>query len=577
MDRARRIGRGRRFRAWSKGLGVALAVGLIGYGSPAAAEPIAAVQPPDPTYPFTELGILASGPLHDLQTPGMLDFWVRAGVLDNLGHVSGEFKDLLDPATYLAPDARQRQLAAAQKIWDAFTHNTPFGLSTPPHPDLLPNWSHDGNFTDNVADAQLDDDYDNPAAREAQFRLPCVNPDGTVFFENTDGLCVAGDTATTFRMGTVKKFEVIDSLGIPLIAKVWFPEGAETSGQKYPVTVMAPGATSPQHAQAMELMEAARAGFISISFDQAGNATNPNGNVGDMFLPLLGDPHCATPGGCHDVQDMVRWVNRMEITPVADPNNEIGNVLRGMNPRLVRANPAFAPTGDNIENPWADLMDLDHVNLWGQSYGSVGVTTYPYYQSIGVGMDGRPLPKVSSIVGLSGFSYGPAVIPMQLQTADFDIPVPAGFAITHTPNGILDATDGAIGTKELYDTLRRDHRGDAPLQFINIEGGTHGEAVNWPFIPRNVASKYLSNHYAISWFQCYGRADADENACAALKEPQAGLSRAVPSEYSPEGPAGPSLCLNIPDRATLAQAVFRPDDFLQANWGTPRYDCTPQQ
>ncbi|MEV6767472.1 hypothetical protein AB0N05_02455 [Nocardia sp. NPDC051030] len=555
----------------------ALAVSvLVGSSTPAAGVPYTDPQPPDPTYPFTEVGQLLTGTVRDLTAPGMLQYLLQAGIAVNATQIARPFEDLTNPQTWIGPDAQQRQLMVAQKIWDALVHNQPFGAGLPPHPDYLPDWNHDGNFFNDVNDAVLDDNYTDPNVRDAKFRYPCINSDGSVFYETTDGDCVPGNTPTTFKLGTVSKFTIVNNRGIPLIAKVWLPEGAAESGTKYPVTVMAPGATEKQIDVAMYTQSAVRKGFVGITFEEAGNG-NGEGSILDMFLPLLAVPHCQTPGGCRDVQDVVRWVNNAPITPIADPNNEIGNALNGIVPRLVRQNPDYAPAGDNITNPWIDLMDLDHVNLWGQSYGSVGVTSYPYWQDKGFGIDGQPLPKVSSVVALSGFSDSPASIPIQFQTADFDIPALGAYGITSQPNGYIDATDGPIGTKERYDIMRRDKSRTAPLQFITYEGGSHGDSINWPAVPRNILSPALSTTYAVNWFQCYGRADADQSACEALSSPLPGLSRAFATEYSPQGPSGPSLCVTIPDRATLIQAILRPDWFSQNNTGPARYDCTPQK
>ncbi|MFI9503996.1 hypothetical protein [Nocardia sp. NPDC052566] len=547
---------------------------LVGTQAPASAQ---APQPPDPMYPFTEVLQLFSGPARDLGTPGMLDYIVRAGLSQNLGNLARPFEELANPETFTAPDARQRQLVIAQQVIDALAHNAPFGLSLPSHPDYLPDWNHDGNYTNDVGDATLDDDYRTPAAREATFRYPCLQPDGGVLFENASGVCVPGTAPEAFKLGTVEKFTIVNNRGIPLPAKVWLPEGARTSGEKYPVTVMAPGATEKQADVAMYTLAAVRKGFIGITFEETGNGTGA-GTIADMYLPFLTVPHCQAPGACRDIQDVTRWLTRAPITPIADPNNEIANALNGIVPRLVRRNPGYAPAGDNSVNPWFDLMDTEHINLWGQSYGSVGITSYPYWQDRGFGIDGQPLPKISAVVGLSGFSNAPASVPTQLQTADFDIPALGAYSFTSEPNGLVDTTDGPIGTKEYYDNTRRGENGpgNSPLMFITYEGGSHGDSINWPGVPRNVISPWLSTTYAVDWFQCYGRADTDQSACDALRQPLPGLSRAFATEYSPQGPAGPSLCVTIPDRATLIQAVLRPADYVQNNWGPAKYDCTPQ-
>ncbi|MFE3189449.1 hypothetical protein ACFXHA_10600 [Nocardia sp. NPDC059240] len=560
---------------------IAAVMALLAFGgvNPAAAEPYPAPQPADPMYPFAEVLQLLTGTEHDLSMPGALDYFLRSAAFVNLANAGLPFQDLLQPETWSGPDAPQRQLVAAQKIIDGILHLPPLGLAAPDNPAYIPNWSHDGNFTNNVSDAVLEDDYENPAAQEAKFRYPCVQPNADVLFENTDGVCVPGtDSSQVFKLGTVKKFQMVNNRGIKLGAKIFFPEGAEDSAAKYPVTVMLPGAAEKQADVNRYTLSAVRKGFIGISLAYSGNAAGTGGTIADVYLPQLKNPHLNFPGSARDVQDFIRWLNRAPITPIVDLNgDELGNLAKGEIPRLQRFNPAYAPDGDNQLNPWADLMDLDHVNLWGQSFGSGGITSYGFWQGLGKGFDGNPLPKVSSIVGMSGFSYTTADIPIQLQTADFDIPVPNGYLITPQPNGLADVTDGPIGVKEYYDNIRREGHGNSPLMFLTLEGGFHTDTFNLLGVIYHVKSPYLSTTSALNWFQCYGRADTDESACAALREPIDGMSRAFATEYSPEGPAGPSLCVTIPDRATLIQAPYRPADFIQNNWGPAKYDCTPQQ
>jgi hypothetical protein len=533
-------------------------------------------DPVDLAYPLKEVLCLLSGPEADLRTPGMLQFLIDAEILTTQGNLTQAFEDLLDPDTYTGPDRNLKIAAAGQKLWDAVIHLAPFSVGLPPNPDYLPDWDHDGVFGQDLQDVALDDDYSTASAQTATFRYPCINTDGSVFYETTSGSCVAAGTAgATFKLGTVKKFKIVDSRGMAMAAKVWLPQGAESAGRKYPVTVMAPGASEKQIDVAMYTEAGVRRGFVGITFAQAGQPAS-EGTALDVVTPVGSVEHCFAPGSCRDFQDAVRWVKGDAITPVVSLWCEACNVLRGFPYRSSRRNPAYSPSGENVRNPWASLMDLSHINIWGQSVGSIGATSYLYWQGKGYGIDGRSLPKVSAGVGLSGFTApGTANVPFQLQTADFDIP---GVFADGFVGGIPDATDGPVGTKAQYDQIRATRRGNGALQMIVLEGGSHGDSINWPFVPRGVWGPAISTGYAVDFFACYGQATADAAACARLKQPVPHLSRAVANEIDPDGPAGPSpsLCMNLPDRATLEQLLLQPITFYK-NWtGDPQYDCTPQ-
>lgn len=534
-------------------------------------------DPVDVLYPLKEVLCLLSGPEADLRTPGMFEYLVESEILLVTGELTETFADLLDPATYSGSDRNQKIAAALQKVWDGIVHVAPLSVGLPPNPDYLPDWDRDGVFGQDLQDATLDDDYANAGAKSARFRYPCINTDGTVFYETTAGTCVAWGTAgASFKFGTVHKVKIVNARGMAMAAKVWLPAGAETSGRKHPVTVMAPGASEKQIDVAMYTETGVRAGFIGVTFSQAGQPAS-EGSALDLVTPLLSAGSCFAPGSCRDFQDAVRWVHGDAITPVVSLWCEACNVLMGYPYRSSRRNPAYAPAGQNVRNPWANLMDLDHINIWGQSVGSIGMTSYLYWQDRGHGIDGRPLPQVSSAVGLSGFSRASATVPLQVQTADFDIPGVTAQGITG-PNPIFEATDGPVGTKAYYDDLRASQRGNGALYFLTLEGGSHGDSINWPFVPRGVWGPAISTAYAVNWFRCYGQATADAGACAALRQPAPHLSRAVATEYDPDGPAGrsPSLCVTVPDRATLEQLLLQPVTFFK-NWlGNPVYDCTRQ-
>jgi hypothetical protein len=107
---------------------------------------------------------------------------------------------------------------------------------------------------------------------------------------------------------------------------------------------------------------------------------------------------------------------------------------------------------------------------------------------------------------------------------------------------------------------------------IVLEGGTHSDHVDEPFVPRTNWGNPLAADYAADFLNCYVRGIA--SACAGAISVRPHLSHAYASEQDPDGPAGssPSRCITVPDAGTLNQ---RPQDFLAAETGSPVYDCTP--
>ncbi|MBL1079417.1 hypothetical protein JK358_33930 [Nocardia sp. 2] len=550
--------------------------------TPAAAETDFSPQPPDPAYVLNQVVEILGGTVTDVMRPGMLDYFVKAGIMTAAGNWTEAFEDLAKPETYNSPDSAFRLASAAQKIFDTLAHVEPAGIGFPPHPDYLPDWNHDGKFgiADTAgqllpgfeSDTLLDGEYDRPEYNSAKFRYPCMNPDGSVWYETTSGACAPGDSGADFKLGDVQKFRIINSRGISMAAMVWMPYGAMESDRKYPVAVGAPGAAESMNHIGMYAQSAARNGFMTVTFGQSGQPDS-DGNALDMVLPVLSVADCFAPGSCRDVQDAVRWVFNEPITPVIDLGNELNNIL--MVPRVNRQNPAYETAGGaNMSNPWLDRMDLNWVSLFGQSVGAVGTSNYLNWQVKGYGIDGRPLPRVRSASVMSGYTALVTDVPLQMQTADLDIPGLSGYGITNFYQPFFNATDGPFGTMDRHHNIVNGGTA-APVQTIVYESGSHGDSINWVGIPRNIKSPALSVDYSMAWFNCYGRPDADTAACDSLSKPRDGLSRAFASEYSPQGIAGPTLCMRVPDRASIGQ-VLRPEWFIDALNGRPRYTCTPQ-
>ncbi|GAB4586207.1 hypothetical protein [Nocardia sp. IFM 10818] len=570
-------------------MATALSLSVMGgTPTPASAEPAPPPDPrPDPSYLLEPLNLIdgiLSGTLRDLTAPGLLDYLVRAGITDITGNWQGGFGDLFNPDTFTGPDAQQKILTAAQQAWDLVAHLEGLGVNFPPHPDYLPDWNGDGRFgvadaavtwpmpASATSDVALDDVYDNPAFMSAKFRYPCLNDDGSVFYETRSGACVPGDTAgADFKLGDVHKIQIVGSRGIPMSAMVWLPEGAAESGRKYPVAFGMPGAGETMSHIAMYTETYVRNGFIAVSLSQAGQPDSP-GTALDMFLPQFTIQDCFSPSSCWSAQDGIRWVHGDDITPIIDLRNELNNVL--MVPRLVRQDPAYAPVGANQRNPWIDLMDIDHISVYGQSIGAVGVSAYLDWQAKGHGWDGRPLPTVSAASLMSGFQNMHAPVPVQYQTADYDIPGLSTYGISNFYQPLFNPTDGPFGTTDkISDQLRQGTT--AALQSIIIANGSHGDSINWLGLPRNKRSPAMSVTYSANWFKCYGQAEPDQAACDALYGSDDTMSRAFASEYAPRGVAGPRLCLRVPDRASLIQ-VQRPEYLVDALAGNPRRECAPQ-
>jgi hypothetical protein len=300
-------------------------------------------------------------------------------------------------------------------------------------------------------------------------------------------------------------------------------------------------------------------GYVVLNYDPAGQ-----GESEGTFFDTLGmteaeraDPQFA--GAVRDNQDAVRWFVGEPITSVIDDG-----------PRLVeRADPAT-----NEANPADGVLDAANVSIAGNSMGAISTLAYLDYLGSpgGLGADARPLPMVIAAVSLSGARATHAIVPIQFQTSDGDgspafvAPKVGGLNLGYDGQGI-----GYELIKERYDQLRTTAE-PGPMSLIVLEGGTHSDHVNVPFVPRTNWAIALAADYAADWLNCYVRGDAA--ACAGAVSARPHLSRIYASEVDPDGPAGPaaSRCITIPDAGSLNQG---PQRFLAAQMGSPVYDCTP--
>lgn len=409
--------------------------------------------------------------------------------------------------------------------------------------NFMPDWNHNGVYREE-ADVTLDQ---ADADMTGPFRYPCLNADGTVTYQTTSGTCVADGTAgADFVLGEARRVHFVDAAGYELAATFFAPAGTS----KVPAVVFAPGGWSSNRLYYMYGMAGARYGYLTMHVDFEGTG----GSEGDPGEDAPVGP-CLEARRCKQVQDSVRWLVDANITPL--PNGSGSGTH----------NPAYQPTGDNPHNPMLSRVDTAKVSVMGQSGGSHAVLNYPYMQDTGLGYDGRPLPKIKAAVGLSGFPQTKASVPIQAQTADLDLP-----GVTAT-NG-FGHTNGPIGTKDWYEKLRATKQGSGALDLIVIESGSHGDTTNLSALPRVAWSQHLTTYYAFNFLDCHVRADS--TACDRSRSPQPHLSRAVASEYDPDGPAGssPSRCITIPDKSTLEQ-LLDPWSLLWGLAGQPLYTCTP--
>jgi hypothetical protein len=457
---------------------------------------------------------------------------------------------------------------------------------------LMPDWNHDGVFGDSGglnpgATGDFDADTDG-VLDTAYFRTPCYTPSDQwqIHHEYASGACDTADAgAQPYRLGVASERKVIDARGLILDATLWIPMAAFSgtgcpglgsasygnraawascvapgnlaTGAHLPSLVFSNGLASRQEHYAWLAMRMVSEGYIVLTYDPAGQ-----GESAGTFADTLGltDAHrlaCQFAGSCRDVQDVVRWFVGQPITKVADDG-----------PRLEpRADPST-----NAPNPLLGLIDTSRVAIGGNSMGALSTLSYLNYLGSGAGADGRPLPPVAAALSLSGAQQTRAIVPIQFQTSDGDgSPLFVAPAILGVDLGANAQGIGYELIKARYDQLRTTH-GAAALSLIVLEGGTHTDHVDVPFVPRTNWANALAADYAADWLNCHVLGDAA--ACAGAISARPHLSRGFASEQDPDGPIGPipSRCITVPDEATINQS---PQQLVAALRGAPMYDCTP--
>lgn len=529
----------------------AVAAGLVlGASTLAGAEP----GPEQVLYPATSVASVLEGLISDATDPRVVEYTIRAGLVEAVPRAVANHPELSDPATYSDPDALAR---LAQDVVDGATHTRPTLLGAnllgTGSPYLMPDWNHDGVYGD-PGDYNIDNSP-NPAV--AKFRYPCIGLDRAIRYRTVTGECVLeGTKGARYRTGEVRKMpRIVNSRGIRLAAKLWLPHTALQKGAaKRPGVVFGDGNTSRQSDYYGYHQKLTAAGYIVMSFDEGGQGDSEGGITEYQAKEMPGCP--GVTGSCRDLVDAVRWFTGADIIPI-----DTGQSLPRLTPR---ANPAYRPTGDNRRNPLLHLIDTGRLGITGESMGSVATTTYLHYLPGGVDAEGHRLPRVHAAVAISGFTRGaPAsVVPTQIQTSDQDL---AG----NEPYAEYSAYDGPVGAKQWYENLRATKKGSGALQLIVMEGGIHIDQSNVVLIPRSPWTLGLSAAYQLDHFNCYLRANA--KACQRAVKPRPHLSRATASEFDPDGPAGrkPSYCMTVPDTFSVG------DPAAAGNLGgRPAYTCT---
>jgi hypothetical protein len=520
---------------------------------------VRAIAQTDPTYPLTSFTSWTSGGQDDFQRNNNArgQYVFQAGTVNAINRALTRWPQHYNPASLFQNLAGESQAAV-----DAAFHAPPDlpydHVGTAPNPDYMPDFDHNGVFDD-----PGDFDRDSDATLDsAPFRYPCPQLDGSVLYETTDGTCKPGtDKSATFKLGEAREIKIVDSRGYILDATLWLPGEALTGPGPFAGVVYADGFTSRQDMYYWFAMRMARAGYIALTYDPAGQGDSEG--TGYALLDSRMAP-CYIGGACRDLQDVVRWFVGANIQPVAREEQ------RATPPK----NPAYAPSGDNIVNPVLSILDTSRVAISGNSMGALSVDNYTYGLGTGAGGDGRPLPPLRAAIPMSGIGPMKASIPIQFQEADYDgSPTLGGPGVGGIPLG--NPNYGGIGyqaTKNTYDQLRTSHQGSSALSLVVLEGGTHLSWVDTPFATKATWSLAVSGDAALDFIDCHARDNAD--ACQRAASPRPRLSRAFASEQDVDGPAGParSRCITVPDQANLNQF---PTDFVQAETGHPVYTCTP--
>ena len=506
-------------------------------------------------YPLQSFLDWARGPADNLADSALVANTLKQEVLNAIESVAGLGKQV-DPS---------HPAATVKTLTDQLLHLRPdpggLDLTEMADPRFLPDFDHDGVFGD-------PDDFVtmlHTPSTTGYFLYPCLSDQGSVSYETTAGPCTAAGTqGVKYKRGLAQTLTITDARGIPLAATLWLPAAALSAGcptaaanatdcraptglaarsaldggRGLPTVVIADGLASAQDSYFWLAMSLVRAGYVVVTYDPAGQG-HSGGSVADLLSPPV--PNCEFAGACRDLEDVVRWT--------------VGQTAPGGSP-----NPALA------------VVDHSRVAAIGHSMGALSLLNYLWYQGrAGLGIDGRPLPRLAAGVALSGAAPTSATVPVQFQTSDFDGspslvgPAVGGIDLGTPGNGI-----GYASMKPLYDQLRTDGPGNAAMSMVVLEGGVHTDFIDTPFIPRTPWSWAVSSRYALAWLGCHVRGVGGD--CASAVAPSPHLSSSFASEYAAAGSAPrPSTCITVPTTASLNDPLT---GLLGALGGRPSYTCT---
>ncbi|HEY1828281.1 MAG TPA: hypothetical protein VGF87_09675 [Acidimicrobiales bacterium] len=593
-----------------------LAAPIAGPAAQAATAPPPAPLPPSSAagilYPVTSFLDWAENPINNVTNPTLGEYALLQMVDEAQAAVLAQFPDEIASLTLTAgPNVGADAEAFSEQMVSQLVHLRPRIAGADEtdiaNPYFLPDFDHNGVYGDPGDYTNANPDV-SPNAN-GYFLYPCISDTGAVTYETTSGTCAAAGTAgDTYQEGLAQEETIVDSRGLNLAATLWLPGQALKAGcpqanpnanlcspsaglaarntldggQGLPMVVIAEGLASAQNCYYWLAMTLAKAGYVVLTYDPAGQGAS-DGSAADLFEPPV--PTCEFGGACRDLEDVMRWVVGDPIHPVVDlataqpvisaaaPAGSTSEEA-GSPPNPDIHNPAYAPAGSNILDPAISVINTAKIGAVGHSMGGLAVLNYLYYQGKGsTGVDGNPLPPLASAISLSSAAATSAVVPLQIQTSDFDgSPTLVGPAVGGIDFGAAGEGIGYSDVKPMYDQLRTEGPGSSALSLIVLEGGVHTDFIDTPFITRTPWSLSVSAHYATDWMNCTLDSNFFDCLDSVVAVPH--LSSSFASEAAP--PAGPtphpSYCITIPTTASLDDS---PPSFFSAETGHPAYTCTP--
>ncbi len=358
-------------------LAVAILTPLVAIPLTTTSPALAAATPNDAAgivYPVTSFLDWAENPINNVTNPATGEYALSQILGQAQAAVHTENPSELNEANLLGPNGPADAEAFSEQMASQLIHLRPRianeDLTDVANPNFLPDFDHNGVYGD-------PGDYtvttENPPA-SGYFLYPCIALSSAVTYETANGTCAAGGTpGDTFKQGLAQQETIINSRGLTLAATLWLPSQALKSGcptanpnaslctpdhglapksaldngKGLPAVVIAEGIASSQNDYYWLAMTLARAGYIVLTYDPAGQGAS-EGSVANLFTPAI--PSCEFGGACRDLQDVMRWLVGDPITPVVNlaTANPLFSVAASPPPD---ASTAAAPTSPAIHNP----------------------------------------------------------------------------------------------------------------------------------------------------------------------------------------------------------------------------------